>query len=74
MKDFEEFAKQEGFTHHRITPLHPRANGEAESFMKMLNKTEQIAHLQGKDTSTAVRSMAVRSITVQGINAPRSEN
>ena len=38
-EEFAEFPKQEGFHHHRITPLHPRANGE----------TEQIAHLQSKD-------------------------
>ena len=48
-EEFAEFPKQEGFHHHRITPLHPRANGEAERFMRTLNKTEQIAHLQSKD-------------------------
>ena len=48
-KEFQEFAAQEGFQHHRITPNHPRANGEAERFMQLLNKTEQIATLQGKD-------------------------
>ncbi|KAK3732681.1 hypothetical protein QZH41_000846 [Actinostola sp. cb2023] len=48
-RDFEDFAQQEGFQHHRITPLHPRANGEAERFMQLMNKTERIAHLQGKD-------------------------
>ena len=45
--EFAEFAKEMGFHHHRITPEHPRANGEAESFMKVLNKTEQIAHSDG---------------------------
>ncbi|MCG8047363.1 MAG: DDE-type integrase/transposase/recombinase, partial [Candidatus Thiodiazotropha taylori] len=44
-KEFAEFAEEEGFRHHRITPLHPRANGEAENFMKLLNKTEQRARL-----------------------------
>ncbi|KAL9987152.1 hypothetical protein ACROYT_G001409 [Oculina patagonica] len=48
-KDFNEFAEQEGFQHHRVTPLHPRANGEAERFMQTLNKTEQIPSLQGKN-------------------------
>ena len=48
--EFEEFATEEGFKHHRITPLHPRANGQAENFMRLLNKTEQISHLQGKDS------------------------
>ena len=48
-QEFKQFAEEEGFRHHRITPLHPRANGEAESFMRMVNKTEQIAKMQGKD-------------------------
>ena len=46
--EFAKFAEQEGFTHHRVTPEHPRANGEAEKFMQLLSKTEQIAHMQGK--------------------------
>ena len=41
-KEFTEFAKQEGFQHHRVTALHPRVNGEVERFMQTLNKTEQI--------------------------------
>lgn len=44
--EFREFAEEEGFRHHRVTPLHARANGQAESFMKMLNKTEEIAELE----------------------------
>lgn len=48
-KEFNEFAEQEGFQHHRVTPLHPRANGEVERFMQTLNKTEQNASLQGKN-------------------------
>lgn len=48
-EEFNEFAEQEGFQHHRVTPLHPRANGEVERFMQTLNKTEQIASLQGKN-------------------------
>ena len=38
-KEFKEFAMQEEFQHHRITPLHPRVNGKAERFMQRLNKT-----------------------------------
>ena len=41
-KEFRELAKQEGFQHHRVTSLHPRANGRVERFMQTLNKTEQI--------------------------------
>ena len=55
--EFAEFAKEMGFHHHRITPEHPRANGEAESFMKVLNKTEQIAHSDGRTSSSAVQYM-----------------
>ena len=48
-KEFAEFA-EEGFHHHQVTPEHARANGEAESFMKLMNRSEQISHLQGKKT------------------------
>lgn len=30
-KEFAEFAEKEGFHHHRVTPGHARANGEAET-------------------------------------------
>lgn len=54
---FEEFAKREGFYHHRVTPLHPRANGEAESFMKLLNKIQQISHLKKLNNSEKVAAV-----------------
>ena len=60
--EFSEFAMQEGFQHHKVTPLHPRANGEAERFMRMLNKTEQIASLQGKnrfERQNAIQDMLI---------------
>lgn len=56
-KEFAEFAATEGFKHHRITPLHPRANGEAESFMKLVNKTEQRAQIQRTPTKLAMQEM-----------------
>ena len=56
-KEFAEFASQEGFKHHRVTPLHPRANGEAENFMKLINKTEQRAHVQGRPIKLATQKM-----------------
>ena len=61
-EEFNEFAKQEGFQHHRVTALHPRANGEVERFMQTLNKTEQIANLQGKthlERRNAVQDMLI---------------
>ena len=36
--EFHDFAEQSGFQHRKITPLWPEANGEAERFMKTLNK------------------------------------
>ncbi|CAG2246282.1 unnamed protein product [Mytilus edulis] len=57
--EFANFAAEQGFEHHKITPLHPRANGEAEAFMKVLNKTEKIAKLQNRDSAIAVQEMLV---------------
>ena len=48
-KEFNEFARQEGFQHHRVTALHPRMNREVQRFMQTLNKTEQIENLLGKN-------------------------
>ena len=56
-KEFDAFAQEEGFHHHRVTPGHARANGEAESFMKLLNKTEKIAHLHGRNSKIAIQEM-----------------
>ena len=46
----------------RVTPLHPRANGQVECFMQILNKTEQIAHLQGR--TGLDRNMGVHDVLV----------
>jgi len=43
-KEFESFAKHLGFNHHRVTPLWPQANGEAERFMQNLGKSIKTAH------------------------------
>lgn len=56
-QEFADFANEMGFHHHIVTPKHAQANGEAESFMKMLNKTEQIAKLKGMDSKEAVTNM-----------------
>ena len=56
-KEFADFAETEGFHHHRVTPGHAGVNGKAESFMKSLNKTEKIAHLQGRNSSNAIQEM-----------------
>ena len=48
-KSFQMFATQLGFRHRRITPVWPRANGEAERFMKTLEKAVRTAVIQGKN-------------------------
>ena len=53
--DFKLFAEEMGFKHHRVTPEHPRAIVEAESFMKVLNKSEQISHSDGISSSSAIQ-------------------
>jgi len=61
-KDFNEFAKQEGFQHHRVMAFHPRGNGEVERFMQTLNKVEQIASFQGKsrlERRNAIQDMLI---------------
>ena len=37
-REFAEYAKTQGFRHRKITPLHPEANGEAERFVRTLQK------------------------------------
>ena len=44
--EFAQLADYLGFHHRRITPLWPRANGEAEQFMKPLGKAIKTAHLE----------------------------
>ncbi len=45
---FAEFAAEQGFKHRKITPLWPQANGEAERFMKNLEKAVVTAVMEGK--------------------------
>ena len=47
-QDFARFADSMGFTHRKITPLWPRANGETERFMRTAKKTVKAAHAVGK--------------------------
>ena len=49
-------------------PLHPRANGEVERFMQTLNKTEQIASLQGKNR--LMRQNAVQDMLIAYRSTP----
>jgi hypothetical protein len=46
---FGEYAAYLGFKHRKVTPLHPRANGQAESFMKNLGRVIRNANSTERD-------------------------
>lgn len=46
--EFRRFMEYCGTRHRRITPLWPRANAQAENFMKPLNKAIKAATVEGK--------------------------
>ena len=54
-RQYTIFALEEGFRHHRVTPLHPQAKGEAENFIKLLNKTEQRARIENMPVRLAIQ-------------------
>ncbi|CAB3999893.1 Transposon Ty3-G Gag-Pol poly [Paramuricea clavata] len=45
-EEFENFANHLGFKHRKITPYWPRANGEAERFMKTIEKAIRAATVE----------------------------
>lgn len=45
--EFKDFANNVGFAHRRITPLWPKANGEAERCMRTIGKAIRAAHVEG---------------------------
>jgi transposase InsO family protein len=54
---FREYAEKKGFYHHRITPRHPRANGECERFMQNLNKAIRISKKENTDYKEKIDGM-----------------
>ena len=52
-----EFAEEMGFKHQRVTQEHTRENEEAKRFIKLLNKTKQVAHSGGKSSIKAIQYM-----------------
>ena len=46
--EFKDFAEHMGFKHRKITQYWPQANGEAERFMRTLEKAVRAAQVQGK--------------------------
>ncbi|XP_014678409.1 PREDICTED: uncharacterized protein K02A2.6-like [Priapulus caudatus] len=47
--EFLSFAEELGFHHRRITPLWSQANGEAERFVRTLNKTIRVSNIEGRN-------------------------
>ena len=45
-QEFKEFSEDLGFSHRKITPLWPKADAEAERFMRTLNKAIITAHTE----------------------------
>ena len=52
--EFQDYMKHRGIDHHKITPLHPKANSTAENFMRGLNKTLRTAVIDGKQWKSAL--------------------
>ena len=52
---FEEYAREEGFKHQKVTPGWPEANGDVERCMQRIKKTARIAALQGRPIRDEVR-------------------
>ncbi|XP_028417972.1 uncharacterized protein K02A2.6-like [Dendronephthya gigantea] len=55
--DFQRFAEVTGFRHKKITPRHPKAQGQVEGFNKLVNKTASIASQEGLDLHEATYDM-----------------
>jgi hypothetical protein len=47
-REFNKFPKHLGFTHRKVTPYWPRANGEVERFMRTVKKVIKAAVMENK--------------------------
>ena len=45
---FEEYAREEGFKHQKVTPGWPEANSDADRCMQRIKKIARISTLQGR--------------------------
>ena len=53
-EEFKNFATLLGFEHRKITPYWPRANGEAERFMKTIEKAIRAVTVEGRNWKQAM--------------------
>ena len=66
-KIFRDFMDSYGIVHRKVTPEHPQANGQAESFMKNVGKVIRGAIAEGKDWRHELNMFAMIAVlhTVQ---------
>ena len=55
--EFERFESEAGFKHKKVTPRHPKVQGQVEAFNKLINKTAAIAYETGQDLHEATYDM-----------------
>jgi hypothetical protein len=56
-EQFQAFAKEMGFHHKQVTPIHPKAQGQVENLNKLINKTTKIACEEGIENESAIYDM-----------------
>lgn len=56
-RDFAIFANQLGFTHRRVTPYWPEANGMVERFMRNINKLVKTAKTENANWMTELHNL-----------------
>ena len=56
-KEFQTLASEMGFSHKKITPKHPKAQGQVEGFNKLVNKIATIAKQEKIDVREATYDM-----------------
>ena len=70
--DFLNFARHLGFTHRRVTPLWPQANGEVEHFMGPLMKMIRAAYVESR-TSPVSQTVSKVATPHVAIGVPPAE-
>ena len=68
----QEYAKEEGFKHQKVTPGWAEANGDVERFMQRIKKTARIAALEDKlvrdEVRRGVRTYRATKHATTGVN------
>ena len=60
---FQAFTAEVGFHHKRVTPTHPKSQGQVENFNnKLINKTTKIACEEGIEIESAIYDIEYKHI------------